>query len=129
MADPNSGLVTYGTAYIYGIGDTSPTDMTVTSESIPRKPLINETVHDEYGRTVHVRLDDFTQELTLEGFVKGVATTIPAGLLLSGGTVVWRTVRYIITETEFKGEAKGFAKYTLKCIRYMSTSLPAAPTT
>ena len=127
MSDPAS-TVQYGTAYIYGIGDTSPTHMTVTSESMPVKANINETVHDEYGRTVHVRMDDFTEEISIEGFIKGTADTIPA-LLRAGSTITWRTKHYIINENEYRGEAKGFAKYSIKGIRYISTGIPAAPAT
>jgi len=95
---------------------------------MPVKALINETVHDEYGRTVHVRMDDFTEELSIEGFIKGTADTIPA-LLKAGSTITWRSYHYIINENEYRGEAKGFAKYSIKAIRYISTSIPAAPAT
>lgn len=104
--------ITKGVAHIFGVD--SSTGMTVTSYSISKKPGVDEVVLDEQGRTISVHMDDFTTELSLEGFLPtsgGYSGEI-------GDTITYRSITYIVKEIERRGEAKGFTKVSIKGVKY-----------
>lgn len=116
MADP----INKGTAYVFGVDTITGTcAITVTSYTITEKPAVEETVIDELGRTVHIRMDDNTKELSLEGFVPTTGSIIP-----TYGTVIsYRSINWLVKETERRGEAKGFTKLSVKATAYANITL------
>jgi hypothetical protein len=104
--------ISKGTAHIFGV-DTYA-GLTVTSFTLTKKPALEETVTDENGVTIHLRMDDVQTEVTIEGFIPGSG----APTFTIGNSLAYKGVAAILKETEHRGEAKGFQKFSLKGTAY-----------
>lgn len=114
-------FISKGTAHVFGadaISDAKCT-ITVTSFSISTKPGVRETVTDEQGRTIHIRMDDFIKELSLEGFLPSDTGVIP----VPGDVITYRTISWLVEEVERRGESKAFTKISVKAINFPKVSL------
>lgn len=115
-----SDPINKGTAYVFGVDTITGTcAITVTSYTITSKPAVEETVIDELGRTVHIRMDDEQKELSLEGFIPTTGAIIPA----FGTVISYRSINWLVKESERRGEAKGFTKLALKATSYANITL------
>lgn len=118
MPDTN---ISKGIAHVFGadsIADAKCT-VTVTSFSISTKPGVRETITDEQGRTIHIRLDDFIKELSLEGFLPTDTGVVP----VPGDVISYRSISWLVEEVERRGESKSFTKISVKATNFPQVSL------
>jgi hypothetical protein len=109
MADTQ---IDYGVAHYFGLYGTR-TYMTVQSDDWAESFALDVEVNDENGRVVTDRLDDYRQEITIDGVLLATQETPELGTQMTYGGEQW-----IIKSVDDKGTNKDFRKVSVKGIKY-----------
>ncbi len=108
MAYEEEPVKSTGVAHVWGVTG-GVGGITVTSSSVSRKFGIEEQIEDEGGRVIHKRYDDPITTISLDGIMLADSSDQPD----IGDTLSYDGVNYVVTSVDYRGEQKGFKKYSL----------------
>jgi hypothetical protein len=109
MADTS---IDYGVAHYFGLYGTREY-MTVQSDDWAESFALDVEVADVVGRVITDRLDDYRQEITIDGVLLAGQDTPTLGTQMTYGGVQW-----IMKSIDDKGTNKDFRKVSVKGIKY-----------
>ncbi len=96
-----------GTVHLYGING-RVANATVQNVKLKSEPANRDDTVDENGNVIERRIDDITDEGTVELKMRA-AFTVPT----AGDTLVYETLNYEITSIDRAEQAKGFRMLTI----------------
>jgi hypothetical protein len=109
--------VVKGTAHVYGItpGGSAPANITVQSYTISRSFNRDDKIEDAAGLVITHRLDDRTNEISIEGILQSATFSVTIGdrLQFAGNEI---TFDGVITRLEDRGQNKGFSLISLTAV-------------
>lgn len=101
----------YGVALVFGPLD-EVTGIVVQSDSHTERFALDIEVMDEQGRVITNRLDDYRNEITIEGVVRTDGSVNVGSRLTYGG------ISYIVKDVTDRGSNQEFRKLSVKGIKY-----------
>ena len=101
---------THGTAWLYGIAETAPTNATILSIGLKKSDRTVDETPAHSGRVAHIRADDQLDELEMELRILGTYSkpAISSKMTIAGGTFAGD---YMVTSTDEGKQAKGHVTF------------------
>ena len=115
--------INHGTALVYGSdGAVTPNALLIVNSSDEGSEFgNNDIMQNDNGETIAHRQSDPRSTITLNCTLIGGAGTLP----VAGGTFAYRSVTYIIESVSKAYDQKGFAKFSMRGVKYGSFPVTA----